>query len=397
MLHSTETHNTPTQTPSAAPTTWSAVGVVGVGAFALVTTEFLPVGLLPDIARDLAISDGQAGLMVTVPGILAAIAAPLTLAVAGRADRRYVLLALIGMLVLSNVMVAFAKDIYLLLAGRVLLGVAVGGFWTVAGALGPRMRPGKDAGRATAIILSGISLGTVAGVPAGTLAGHLVGWRDVFLAAALITLLVSAALLALLPALPASRSSGISQASGALRSRRVRIGLLVVGLVFIGQFAGYTYITPFLNSVPKIEPAQLSGILLGYGVAGFLGNLFGGWAVTRSIKGAFVVTASLIGIGVALLLLVGSSPILAIGAVIGWGIGFGMLPVAAQSLMLSIDSARAEGISALLVSTLQAAIGAGALIGGLALDGLGVYGPVWIGMTAALLGAWLTFVYHRAA
>ncbi|MBK5410854.1 MFS transporter [Pseudomonas sp. TH34] len=375
--------------------TWSAVCTVGVGAFALVTTEFLPVGLLPNIARDLEISDGQAGLMITIPGVLAAISAPLTLAIAGRIDRRRVLLALVGLLALSNLMVAYAGDMYLLLAGRVLLGVAVGGFWTVAGALGPRMRPGKDAGRATAIILSGISLGTVAGVPVGTLAGHLVGWREVFIAASVIALLVVGALAVLLPHLPANGSTGIAQAFDALSNRRVQVGLLVVGLVFIGQFAAYTYITPFLNSVPKVSASQLSAVLLGYGLAGFLGNLFGGWAVTHTIKGVFVATAMLIGIGVSLLLLLGASPVLAIAAVMAWGLGFGMLPVAAQTLMLNIDTSRAEGLSALLVFVLQAAIGAGALVGGLALDDLGVFGPLGVGAAAALMSAGLAFIYHR--
>lgn len=395
MLPSSNTqHQLLAQAETAA--TWSAVCTVGIGACALVTTEFLPVGLLPDIARDLGISDGQAGLMITIPGVLAAIAAPLTLAIAGRIDRRRVLLVLVGLLALSNLMVAYADDMYLLLAGRVLLGVAVGGFWTVAGALGPRMRPGKDAGRATAIILSGISLGTVAGVPVGTLAGHLVGWREVFIAASLVALLVVGALAVLLPRLPAHGSTGIAQASDALGNRRVQVGLLVVGLVFIGQFAAYTYITPFLNAVPKVSASQLSAVLLGYGLTGFLGNLVGGWAVTHTIKGVFVATAMLIGIGVSLLLLLGGSPVLAIAAVMAWGLGFGMLPVAAQTLMLNIDSNRAEGLSALLVFVLQAAIGAGALVGGLALDHLDVYGPLGVGAAAALMSAVFALIYHRS-
>ncbi|MFW0887909.1 MFS transporter [Pseudomonas sp. P105] len=157
-----------------APASWSAVVAIGVGAFMLVTAEFLPVGLLPQIAQDLAISEGQAGLMVTAPGMVAACAALLTISVGKHIQRQHALLALLSLLVISNALVACANSLAVLVAARMLLGVAVGGFWTIGVSLGPRLRP--DAiGRATSVIFSGVTVGTVAGVPAGTLLGELLG------------------------------------------------------------------------------------------------------------------------------------------------------------------------------------------------------------------------------
>ena len=123
-----------------ATASWAALGAIGVGAFALVTTEFLPIGLLPQIARSMAITEGHAGLAVTMSGLLAALAAPTTIAVAGTFDRRKLLLVLLGMLVLSNAISALAPGFLVLLLGRVLLGATIGAFWTVAGPLGPRLR-----------------------------------------------------------------------------------------------------------------------------------------------------------------------------------------------------------------------------------------------------------------
>ncbi|MCF5376355.1 MFS transporter, partial [Pseudomonas syringae] len=138
------------------PASWWAVGSVSLGSFATVTTEFLPVGLLPDIARDLGTSISQTGLMMAVPGILAAISAPSCIALFSHVDRKRLLLGLLSILLASNLIVALSTHFWLTLAGRVLLGFALGGFWTIAGSLGPRLRPGKEGVKATAYVLAGV-------------------------------------------------------------------------------------------------------------------------------------------------------------------------------------------------------------------------------------------------
>lgn len=378
------------------PVSWIAIGSLSVGAFALVTSEFLPVGLLPRIATDLGVTTGEAGLMVTMPGLLAALAAPLSILFAGHVDRRRVLATLLVLLIASNLIVATATGIVQLLIGRLLLGVAVGSFWTIAGSLGPRLRPGPDGIRASALILSGVSIGTVAGVPAGALLGSLLGWRAAFAGGALFAGAAFLLLMSLLPSLPAARGSGLSDIPPLLRLRESRIGLAAAVLIFVGQFAAYTYVAPFLKERAGIEGGSLSILLLANGVAGFLGNIAGGWLSARSPRAAVVTMSLILGGSVLLLALTGASPIMAWIMVVFWGLGFGMLPIAMQSLLFAAAPHRIEGMQALFTTVAQASIGAGALLGGMIVDHVGIGGALATGAFAALGTALLVVTTGQA-
>lgn len=384
----------PISSSIASPTTskeavasWAAVASVGIGAFALVTTEFLPVGLLPSIAIDMGVTEGQAGLMVTTPGVLAAIAAPATIAFARKFDRKHVLIFLLGLLVLSNLIVATASNFYALMFGRILLGIGVGGFWTVGGSLGPRLRPGPEGARATSLIYSGVSLGTVAGVPAGALIGDIFGWRLSFVLASAVSVLVVLALATLLPSIKPQNSAGLTQVPTVLRSRKSQVGLVAAALIFIGQFGAYTYITPFLNQISHISAGVLSALLLGYGIAGFTGNLAGGYFVGKSLFGTLAAAAALIAISTFGLALTGVSPVFAIIWTLVWGFGFGVLPIALQTYIFSSAPDKLEAIAALFVSVAQLSIGAGALVGGLTVDSFGVSAAMVLGGSSALMTA----------
>ncbi len=370
--------------PVGAPVSWIAIGSLSMGAFALVTSEFLPVGLLPQIAEDLGITTGQAGLMVTMPGFLAALAAPLSIMLAGHVDRRRVLATLLVLLVASNLVVATSTGIVQLLFGRVLLGIAVGSFWTIAGSLGPRLKPGPDGIRASALILSGVSIGTVAGVPAGALIGDLLGWRAAFFGGAAFAGIAIVTLLSLLPSIPSSRSAGLGDIPPILRQRASRLGLMAAVLIFVGQFAAYTYVAPFLKEHAGIEGGTLSILLLANGAAGFVGNMSGGWLSARNPRAAIVTMGLVLGGSVLLLALFGASPMLAAAMVVLWGFGFGMLPISMQSLLFATAPDRVEGMQALFTTVAQAAIGAGALLGGLIVDHVGSGGALVTGAFAAL-------------
>ena len=364
---------------------WTAVLTVAVGAFALVTAEFLPVGLLPRIVADIGVTEGQAGLMVTIPGLVAAVTAPTTLALAGRLDRRLVLCVLMGLLLASSVIVAAASAFPALLVGRVLLGVGVGAFWTIGGPIGPRLRP--EGARATSIIYSGISAGTVAGLPAGALLGTYLDWRSAFIATAVLAAVVAAALLAFLPPVPAQPGSGIRSVPAVLRLRTVRIGLIAVVLGFGGHFAAYTYIAPTLATAAQIDGPALSAVLLVFGVAGFIGNIVAGWATQRALRTTVITTNGLLGVSIVALVLAGSNPIIAIAAVTAWGLAFGMVPIAMQTLLFSADPDRLESIAAVFVCVAQTSIGSGALFGGLLVDHFGLSAALLTGAAGALLSA----------
>ncbi|APF39404.1 MFS transporter (plasmid) [Chelatococcus daeguensis] len=366
---------------------WLAAGSVGTAAFALVTAEFLPVGLLPAMAADIGISEGQAGLMVTMAGVLGALAAPSVTVGAGRLDRRNVLMVLVGLLVASNLIVALSTSYPLVLLGRLLLGIGVGGFWCIGVAIGPRVMPEPTGTRGTAIIFAGISLGTVAGVPAGTFIGDVLGWRAAFAAAAGIGVAVLVAQALLLPALPPQRAIRWRDLPALLHVPKARIGLLAAFFMFGGQFFAYTYIAPYLVQITGLGSGMVTGLLLAYGTAGFFGNVAGSWVAGKDARTAVAATALVLGASALALAAFGAIPMAAIAIIVVWGLAFGALPIATQTFMFRAASEALETGAALLVSLIQVAIALGATVGGLTVDGLGLVSTMVAGGIVMMLGA----------
>jgi predicted MFS family arabinose efflux permease len=377
----------PQQAPSGSA--WLAVLSVALGAFALVTTEFLPVGLLPGIASELRVTEGMAGMMVTIPGLVATVAALAVPLAAGKSDRRYVIIGLMVLLAISNGIVALSSSFALTLFGRALLGIGVGGFWAVGGGLGPRLVPAMWAARATSLIFAGISLGTVAGVPAGALIGELVGWRVAFGAGAVLAVLGAAAMLALMPALPTAVAMKARDLPQLLRIKKARLGMLATALIFIGQFSAYTYITPFLGQVAGMSAKTISALLLTYGAAGFVGNLIGGWAVARSVRGALIATGLVLGLSSLVMPLFGANMVAATALMVIWGLAFGSMPISVQTWMFQAAPDAMESGGAVFVSTAQISLATGALVGGVSVDHLGIPSALVVGGLFAIAMALL--------
>lgn len=226
---------------------WLAAISVSMGIFSIVTTEILPIGLLTPIASSFQISKGAAGLMMTMPGVLAAISAPLLTVATGRLDRRLMLWALMALLALANFLSAVAPSYWVILFARVLVGLTIGGFWSIGAGLAVRLVPEKSVGAATAVIFAAVPLGSVLGVPAGTLIGHLAGWRATFVLMGVVTVGVLVALIALMPPLPAVQVTRMSVLRDLLHSKNIRIGLTSTFFVVLAHFGTYTYVTPFLQ------------------------------------------------------------------------------------------------------------------------------------------------------
>ncbi|MFF9005117.1 MFS transporter [Streptomyces goshikiensis] len=346
---------------------WAAVSAVSLGIFCLITSELLPVGLLTPVGDSLGVSDGTAGLMVTVPGLIAGFCAPLVTVGAGRLDRRLVLCVLIALMAVANLAAALAPGFAVVLAARLLVGVSVGGFWAIAGGLAVRLVPERHVGRATAVVFGGVPTASVLGVPAGTLLGELGGWRTAFAAVAALGLVTLIALLLLLPALPADRGIRFGELPALLRDNRaVRAGVIVTFLVVTGQFTAYTFVRPILRDVSGIDAEYVSTLLLGYGVAGVAGNFLAGARDPR--RTLLVVSASL----TAVLALIATLPGAFAGTalLLAWGLGYGGVSVSLQSWMIRAAPRAAEAASSLMVAMFNLAIAAGAFAGGLAVDGL---------------------------
>lgn len=367
------------------PARWAPVVALGGGTFVLVTTELLPVGVLAAVGATMEVSDGAAGLIVTVPGLVAAASAPIVAATTARRDRRQILCVLMTLLVVANLAAALASNFPLLLLARSLAGVSIGGFWTVAGGLGPRLVP-ADAGRATAVIFGGVALASVVGIPAGAVLGDLLGWRTAFAAAAGAAASVLTALLYLLPSLPAVIEHGRGTVRRQLGNRGVRLGLTITAALVTGHFTAYTFLDPLVGSAGG-STAPIGTLLALFGGAGVVGNFLAGATPGRHVRRT--AAAISLGLGIALLAL----PVTVGGpattmTVAAWGLAWGGVSVTSQRWVLVAAPDDTEAATSLVVVVFNLAVAVGAFTGGRALDLLGPSLVPWVGAAIVLLAAW---------
>ncbi|MEU8821187.1 MFS transporter [Actinoplanes sp. NPDC048796] len=351
-------------------TGWAAVAPVAAASFTLVLSEFIAVAVLPSLAADLHVSEGDAGLAVVLPGLVAAVAAPAAVLAANRTDRRLVLLALTGLLAVSNLLAGLAPSFTMLLVARALLGVAVGAFWTIGVAVAPRLVPAGRGTAATALVTAGISAATVVSLPAGHLVAQTWGWRWALLIVGALAVLITIWQVLALPSMRPDRALGWSALTSLFRSRRDRTGLLLGALLFFAHFGAYTFITPFLTDRSAFSSGSVTLLLLGFGVAGLAGNFGAGAAVTRNLPLTLAAAAVLLGGSVALLTAVTSLPALTVVLVLVWGASWGAVPLIVQAYMMG--GTAAEGGLALFVSTTQLFLAAGSALGGQVVDRWGL-------------------------
>jgi predicted MFS family arabinose efflux permease len=366
---------------------WPAVVSIALGSFALVFSEVIPVGLLADISGHLRVSIGIGGLMVVVPAVAAAVAAPLLTICSARLERRRMLVGLSMLVLVSDVIAGIAPDIGVMLAARAVLGVGVGGFWVFGAGAAISLVSEQARGTAMAVVSSGIFIATVASLPAASLIGTLTTWRAAFAVAAVFALIAVAAQLAAVPRLGAG---------GRVRPRSLltvvtlpvsRIGLVAAGAIFFANFAAYTYIGPLLHTRAGLGARAITLVLLGFGLAGAAGNFTAGVTVRKHLRATLLGSGLLIAASALLLAAVtGARPlIVALAAV--WGLGFGAVPVAAQSWMARAMPANVEGGLALFVSALQGSLAAGSAAGGVIYDASGPGGVLAVAAAVAATGS----------
>lgn len=278
---------------------WVAVLSVALGSFVLVLSEFLPIGLLPSIADDLQISVGTAGLLVFATGLTGAIGAPVVTVCTARVDRRIVLWSLTALLVVADLLGAFAPNLGVLLVARMLLGLAIGGFWSIGAGIGSRLVRESAVIRAASIITAGVSVATVVSLPLGAFVSAVATWRTAFLiGAGLGAIALVLQLLLLLPRIPAIQEVRFSTLGHLLTIPRARIGLIATALTFIAQFSAYTYVAPYLQQLVRISPTTITVALLAFGVAGIVGNFTAGVTLGRSVTGTLAVTKVVLALSV---------------------------------------------------------------------------------------------------
>lgn len=339
-----------------------------LGIFSIVTTEILPIGLLTSIGSSFSISDGTAGLTMTMPGFVAAVAAPVITVVTATVDRRLMLCVFMLLLTVANVVAAAAPAFWIVVFSRVFVGITIGGFWSIGAGLAGRLVPPESVPRATSVIFSAVPLGSVLGVPVGTFIGDVAGWRVAFVVMAVLSSGVLVALMAVMPPLPAVHATSLSVLRSMLRTTNTRMALVVTVLVVLAHFGAYTYVRPFFEGVTHVGPQVITVLLLVYGAAGVVGNFFAGSLVARRPRAAFGVSAAMLAGGTVLLPVLGAWEIGAAALLVIWGVAYGAVPVCSQAWFTKAAPHAPEAAAVLFTASFQATIGLGALAGGVVVD-----------------------------
>ena len=347
---------------------WSAVGSMTLCVALLIASEFMPVSLLTPIAQDLGATEGMAGQAISISGMFAVVTSLLIATVASRFDRRHVLVALTACMGVSLVLIALAPSFTFLMVARALLGVTIGGFWSLSSATLMRLVPQDVLPKAVGVLYLGNAVATAFAAPIGSYLGGVIGWRGVFWALVPLTALSFAWQWVSLPSMPPQKAVPMGRVLSLLGRPSVRSAMVAVMLTFGGAFATFTYLRPFLETYTHASLAQLSLLLLGLGAAGFLGTYGATALVGRHLHAMLR--------GLPLALGVVTIAMLAAGHLV-WGVAVGMvawgtlnsaIPVAWFSWLTVGVKDEPEAAGGLMVAGIQLAIMLGAAFGGLLLD-----------------------------
>lgn len=394
--------DTPTAQPMEAstdgeqPAYWSGVFAMTLCVFALIASEFMPVSLLTPMATDLLISEGLAGYGIAISGAFAVLTSLTISRLAGSMDRKRLLLLLTALMCASGLVVGLAPNYTVYMIGRALIGVVIGGFWSMSAALAMRLVPAASVPKALAIFNGGNALATVVAAPLGSYLGSVIGWRGAFFC------LIPVALIALLwqwislPALPAApRKASAGNVFALFKSRRVALGMLGAGLFFMGQFVLFTYLRPFLETVTRVDVSMLSIILLVIGVAGFIGTVVIGSVLKKGLYRVVIAIPLLMAIIAVALIGMGSSVGTTFVLLGLWGLIATAAPVGWWSWLARTLPDDAEAGGGLMVAVVQLSIASGSTIGGLLFDGSGYRLTFFASAALLVLAALMTWLTSR--
>lgn len=388
--------DTDTEHPADAPVAfWGGVLAMTLCVFALIASEFMPVSLLSPIAADLRVTEGMAGQGIAISGAFAVLTSLLISSLAGAMNRKTLLLLLTGLMAVSGAIVAMAPNYAIYMTGRALIGVVVGGFWSMSAATAMRLVPASQVPRALAIFNSGNALATVVAAPLGSYLGAVIGWRGAFLCLVPVALLAFAWQWLSLPSMPAEpRSVASGSIVTLLRNRVVKLGMLGVGLFFMGQFTLFTYVRPFLENVTQVQAPMVTLVLLVIGIAGFVGTLGIAAVLKRGFYATLIAIPLLMAVTALALIALGSAVAATIALLGFWGLISTAAPVGWWSWISRTLPQNAEAGGGLMVAVIQLSIALGSTVGGLLLDH-GGYQSTFIASAVLLLIAAL-LIFHTS-
>lgn len=355
----------------------------------------MPVGVLPALAQGLHVSLGVAGYLVTIFAFMVALtAAPLT-SLLGHINRKTLMSGLLAVCCIGNLITFLASGYFVVFIGRILVAAAIGVFWSTAVVTAVHLVAARNAVRATSIVFGGVSLAAVLGVPAGSMLGDLYGWRAVFAALSVLSLIVFMLIVWSVPAVRISRTAKRGAMSSVLKSRSLLAIFGITAFVVTGNFLAYTYIAPYLEQVARQSAAQISLLLLVYGAAGVVTNFAIGPFAARAPRASLGVVTVLLGVSLACLNTAALSHTAVIVMLAAWGAAYGALPVLLQTLVFK-EASKIEGgadaATSINVSVFNAAIGLGSLVGGVLINLAGPLPIPFVSAAFALAGLVVLFV-----
>ncbi|WHO82737.1 MFS transporter [Rhizobium leguminosarum] len=362
---------------------WGGVFALSLGAFALIASEFMPVSLLTPIAADLQITEGQAGQAISVSGAFAVLTSVLISAVAGQLDRKLVLLVLTGLMIVSGTIVAVAPNYAIFMVGRAFVGIAIGGFWSMSAATAMRLVAKDQVPKALSILNGGNALATVIAAPLGSFLGGVIGWRGAFFFVVPIAAIVFVWQLFSLPSMKTETQTSVVGVFSILKRPVVALGMAAVSIFFMGQFALFTYLRPFLETGEHLDVSTLSFVLLMMGVTGFIGtSLIGAFLKDGLYRTLIAIPIVMALIAVALAL--SGTGVAMTALLLGvWGLFATSAPVGWWTWVARTLPSDAEAGGGLMVAVVQLAITFGAVVGGILFDAAGY--QVTFGASAVLL------------
>ncbi|WP_411081105.1 MFS transporter [Streptomyces sp. cmx-18-6] len=365
---------------------WLGVAAITASLFVFLTTELMPIGLLTPLSESLDVSVGAAGLMVTAQGIAAGLGVPFIVAWSRRVNRRRLLTALLAVLAIGNLITSIAPNYPLILGTRLIMGFASGVFWAIGVSMAMRIVPEKHANRAAAVVMSGISIATVVGIPLGTLLESAGDWRSTFLIWAGLSALVFLAVAFTVPSLPSANAVSVREVfSLPVRNVSLRVVLIMVVLFVLGHFGAYTFVRPYLEESTSAGVGFITVVLIVFGIGGAIGNFIGGHTVAKSLRGSFVVGGLVMVASLVMLLTIGANKAGVIIAMVLWGLAFGVVQLSQINMTLSAAPERFEAAMSLNTMAYNTCIALGALVGGLFADHAGVTSVVWFGVVLVAL------------
>lgn len=376
---------------------WGAVFAMSLAAFVLVASEFMPVSLLTPIATDFQVSEGRAGLSISVSGLFALLTSLVIASVAARVERKRLLLCLTLLMIASATVTAFAPNYTLLMVGRALIGIAIGGFWSLSAATAMQLVPENQVPRALAIVNGGNALATVIAAPLGSFLGALIGWRGAFFCIVPVAAMAAVWLLLSLPVMRPRGHAGSGTVLRLMTRMPVALGMLAVSVLFMGQFMLFTYLRPFLETVTQVSAATLSLMLLVLGVAGFAGTFLIEACLKNRLYRTLIAIPLLMAVIALALVGFGSSAVTTTVLLGGWGLIATAAPVGWWTWLARTLPDDAEAGGGLMVAIIQLAIAVGATAGGLVFDVSGYRATFEYSAALLVLAAALAFLASHAA